>query len=188
MSKGSCITSITSPKTCEIHSLAHTRSMKSWFVFFSPYSQSSEGFPVYFAKPVKPQHPPSRWSKVYKERNWNVEGKKVREKFARREVWVLTSHFSQAVHSLPAAPLLPSVFDKTSQVALLHRLPLSLPHSPTLSLSLSTWTHMWLSQQLKTALWEHLVVSEATTAKSTTIDRTDDKVTQNISSQRQKHG
>lgn len=160
--------------------------MKSWFVFPPSSLWSSQGFPVYFAKPVKPQHPSSRWSKVYKERSWNVEErrKKCEGKVCeQRSMSTYLSLFSGCSRS-PSCPTTSlSVWQNFTSCSL----PQTPPLSPTLSLSLSTWTHMWLSQQLKTALWQHLVVSEATTAKTTTIDRTDDKVTRKISSQRQKH-
>lgn len=129
-----------SPKTCEIHSLAHTGSMKSWFVcFFPPYSQSSEGFPVYFAKPVKPQHPSSRWSKVCRDRSWNVEGRRKKcegKVCSERSMSTYLSLFSGCSLSpgCPATSL--SVWQNFTSCSLPQTPPPSLSHSLPLSVDM----------------------------------------------------
>lgn len=92
------------------------------------WSESLKGFPGYFTKSVSI---PRQGKRRVKEGGKRVKVEVQRQRW--REVWALTSHFSQAAHSLrlPAASLLPSPPDKKK----LHKL-VSSTHFPSLSLSL----------------------------------------------------
>lgn len=98
------------------------------------WSESLKGFPGYFIKFVS--IPRQGIGRVKGGKRVKVEVQ--RERW--REVWALTSHFSQAAHSLrlPAASLLPSPPDKKLRklVSSTHFPSLSLSPLPALSLSL----------------------------------------------------